>query len=479
MLARPGLYAREPDEICIILIFKGRDLHSGIAPSENAQTRETELAQLSPEAQTYWASRPVCRVGIVFYASEMATTRLGRMAIAPITGFGNEGAPAEYKREETSFAVQPLPALGTLTVARNRFCVENAMRQWNDEMSMGLIGRDPREVIKDTWFFNENQKLVQCTATIFHPIHDQDFIEFMQARYLDHYNMNNNYNCLGTRKRTYNMKQAQLPGGLSAEISSTRPRPTFVHGTSLKRNALDTPPEENPRPTKATRTGEEHWESISSGSCTPQTDSTYDEASISPLTLPLPGPLSPTLLDMHDLVTLRIPGSNSPCLLDMDRHDLDTFDLEPTFDFDYPLPERDTSILEDEMRGQSQGRGAVSEGVAQGQSDEDASVGASLLSYNISTEATTLDDEVAEEMDHEDDGRDLDEVDGEVAEEMGHEDDGRDLDEVDGPDEVDVEVAEEIDYEDDGSDLDKVDDEAAISHIISHKDDGVSDFISV
>lgn len=241
-LARPGLYVRQPGEKVIILIFKGRDLHSGFASSQDKRLRNQWLSELSQQEREFFASRGMCRIGLVAYISEMAATRLGTMSVTPVTGFGNEGAYAAYKRAEASYARQPLPALGTKTVACNRLARESIMQKWNQDQYSGVEGRDPREELRSTSFIDEHGDRVMCQGNILHPIEDAEIIRIGRARFQDHKNISLEYDVLGMRKTTYKAKQASIKQKLNPSLPTQRPPLNLLSssedaatGTSLKR----------------------------------------------------------------------------------------------------------------------------------------------------------------------------------------------------------------------------------------------------
>lgn len=220
------------------MIFKGRDLHSGFAPTEDATSREMHLATLTPEERAYWVSRPTCRVGLVSYANYMATSRMGTMSIAPITGFGNEGGPSPYKNEEITYAGQPLPVLGNLTVARNRLVRESIMQKWNHDQYSGVEGLDPLTELLGSSFLDEQGKRIKCVGPIFHPRVDVEKLDDMRARYRDHANISAQYDTLGMRKVTYKKTQAALLTTAAALPPTERPKLLFVSTATNQQTAI-------------------------------------------------------------------------------------------------------------------------------------------------------------------------------------------------------------------------------------------------
>lgn len=227
-LARPGLYVHTPGERFIILIFKGRDLHSGFAPSIDEESRQFHLLTLDPAECEFFRDRRVNRIAFVGYPNKMATTRQGTMSITPITGFGNQGAPAPYKEEEATYALQPLPALGTIEVACNRLARESIMNAWNQDQYSGIEGIDPREELRQKTFVDESGIKRPCGGPILHPIIDEEFIKVRRARYQDHESISMQYDILGIRKHIYKTVQDKIANQHISPLPPQRPPLAFV-----------------------------------------------------------------------------------------------------------------------------------------------------------------------------------------------------------------------------------------------------------
>lgn len=227
-----------PNQKIVILVFKGRDLHSGYAPSEDPTCRQRRLERLSPQEREFYASRTVCRGGIVSYSSEVATSRKGTMSIMPLTGYGNEGMPAAGKKEENNYALQPLPSLGTMSVARTRLAIEHIMHQWNSFEHGDMICIDPREQLRRGGWKDQNGREHRFEdVKIYHTIEDAKELAIRRGRYLSHLYISRDYDCIGVTKATYRAKQAGMDKPTPAALVPEQPRLVLMQGiqTPLKR----------------------------------------------------------------------------------------------------------------------------------------------------------------------------------------------------------------------------------------------------
>jgi hypothetical protein len=158
----------------------------------------------------------------------MANTRLGTMSITPITGFGNQGAPAPYKDEEATYALQPLPALGTIEVACNRLARESIMNAWNQDQYSGCEGIDPREELERKTFVDENGIKKHCGGFILHPIIHDKYIKVLRSCYQDHLSISTQYDILGIRKHIYKTTQNKIANDSIARPPSQRLPLAFI-----------------------------------------------------------------------------------------------------------------------------------------------------------------------------------------------------------------------------------------------------------
>ena len=120
----------------VFLVFKGNDLHSGFAPTED------------PEAHRRWVQTVLTplwnmtgkknRVGYVSYLSEIAKRRLGSLNVSPPTLFGNFGSSQIHKENQKNYTEHGLVALGGHHSYSNRIGREALYNFWNSLRLGGL-----------------------------------------------------------------------------------------------------------------------------------------------------------------------------------------------------------------------------------------------------------------------------------------------------------------------------------------------------
>ena len=185
MLGRPGLYARqevgEDGQIRLFLLFKGNDLHSGTAPSVNAEEKQAFLDKLSQE---YLRVDETNRVVYVCYPSFDATERTVPVASSAPTGLGNDTVVGDGVDSGVhNFARDGTPALGTPSSLRTRLRWEQYYRMWNASVQFGVIPDD----------FNPVTNL--CTGSFevtplppLHPLRDATHMNSMRSLYRRYHN---------------------------------------------------------------------------------------------------------------------------------------------------------------------------------------------------------------------------------------------------------------------------------------------------
>ncbi|KAF9028349.1 hypothetical protein BDZ89DRAFT_770699 [Hymenopellis radicata] len=136
LLGRFGLYARvevSPNgQVRLVLFFKGNDLHSGVAPSADAEARRAFLQDLAEWLQT------VNRIVYVCYPNEAICHRRVNMATYP-----SDGIAIHVGNNYHFFSSEGVPALGDKTSCNIRCLTDRFMRSWNEDLLLGLDGALP------------------------------------------------------------------------------------------------------------------------------------------------------------------------------------------------------------------------------------------------------------------------------------------------------------------------------------------------
>jgi hypothetical protein len=109
-LARSGLYLREHNVWIVWLAFKGVDLHSGFAPSED-QDAHQEWVDTTLDAAWNLAGKQN-RIGYVNYTGALPANQAGSLNVSPPTFFGNFGSTVYDKGKEKNFASHGQVVLG-------------------------------------------------------------------------------------------------------------------------------------------------------------------------------------------------------------------------------------------------------------------------------------------------------------------------------------------------------------------------------
>lgn len=117
-LGRHGLYVEEVDAWIIFIVFKGNDLHGGVAPvpmgGPDAPRQDsysipsfTLNGELIPEEHiqaTWRLAGPQNRVFFVLYNSMAATWRFASLSVTPALHFGNQGANVPHKSKNQTYS---------------------------------------------------------------------------------------------------------------------------------------------------------------------------------------------------------------------------------------------------------------------------------------------------------------------------------------------------------------------------------------
>lgn len=181
-LARGGIYVREAGAWVVFLVFKGVDLHSGYAPSEDIEAHQAWIdSQLSP---AWNLAGPQNRVGYVCYPARAATQRTAAMNMTPAQKFGNFAAAQPHKTGQSDFATDGEITLGGKEAWANRLGREIVFSMWNQLQYCNLdLGIDPNEILGAIKFENNNGEQVSLKPFPYHPIRDARQIQLLRGYY--------------------------------------------------------------------------------------------------------------------------------------------------------------------------------------------------------------------------------------------------------------------------------------------------------
>ena len=185
-LARCGLYIREKNVWIVILVFKGSDLHSGFAPSEDPQTHKRWVEENLSAAWNI--AGPKNRVGYVSYIGGVPSDRLGSINISPPTLFGNYGSSQVHKSKQKTFAMHGHSILGGTPVYAERMGREIVANFWNSLQFCDLeFDQDINELMSKISFKDpKTNSIVKLGPLPFNPQHNREAIEHYLGLYAWH-----------------------------------------------------------------------------------------------------------------------------------------------------------------------------------------------------------------------------------------------------------------------------------------------------
>jgi hypothetical protein len=182
-LARSGLYIRAKNVWIVFLAFKGSDLHSGFAPTEDPQAHQRWVDE---NVSAAWnVAGPQNRVGYVSYIGSVPSDRLGSINITPPTMFGNYGSNQVHKLKQKTFAMHGQNILGGTSAFAGRMGREIVGNFWNSLQFCDLeFDQDINELMSKISFRDpQTNSQVRLGPLPFNPQQDRDVIE----RYLGLY----------------------------------------------------------------------------------------------------------------------------------------------------------------------------------------------------------------------------------------------------------------------------------------------------
>jgi hypothetical protein len=161
----------------VFLVFKGSDLHSGFAPSEDPQAHQRWVDE---NVSAAWnVAGPQNRVGYVTYIGSVPSDRLGSINITPPTLFGNYGSNQVHKSKQKSFAMNGHNTLGGTPAYAERMGREIVANFWNSLQYCNLnFDQDINELMSNISFQDpQTNSQVKLRPLPFNPQQDREAIE--------------------------------------------------------------------------------------------------------------------------------------------------------------------------------------------------------------------------------------------------------------------------------------------------------------
>ena len=185
-LARCGLYIREKNVWIVFLVFKGSDLHSGFAPTEDPQSHKRWVDENLSAAWNVAGSQN--RVGYVSYIGDVPSDRLGSINVTPPTLFGNYGSSQVHKSKQKTFAMHGHNILGGTPAYAERMGREITANFWNSLQFCDLeFDQNINELMSQISFKDpETNSLVKLGPLPLNPQQDREAIEHYLRLYAWH-----------------------------------------------------------------------------------------------------------------------------------------------------------------------------------------------------------------------------------------------------------------------------------------------------
>lgn len=171
------MYVRTKNVWIVFLVFKGSDLHSGFAPSEDPQAHQRWVDE---NVSAAWnVAGPQNRVGYVSYIGSVPSDRLGSINITPPTLFGNYGSNQVHKSKQKTFAMNGHNILGGRPAYAERMGREIVANFWNSLQYCDLnFDQDIDELMSNISFKDhETDSQVKLGPLPFNPQHHRKVIE--------------------------------------------------------------------------------------------------------------------------------------------------------------------------------------------------------------------------------------------------------------------------------------------------------------
>ena len=171
------MYLRTKNIWIVFLVFKGSDLHSGFAPSEDPRAHQRWVDE---NVLAAWnVAGPQNRVGYVSYIGSVPSDRLDSINITPPTLFGNYGSNQVHKSKQKTFAMNGHNILGGMPTYAERMGREIVTNFWNSLQYCDLdFDQDINDLMSNISFKDlETNSQVKLGPLPFNPQHHRKVIE--------------------------------------------------------------------------------------------------------------------------------------------------------------------------------------------------------------------------------------------------------------------------------------------------------------
>ena len=215
------MYLRTRNVWIVFLVFKGSDLHSGFAPSEDPQAHKRWVDE---NVSAAWnIAGPQNRVGYVSYIGSVPSDRLGSINITPPSLFGNYGSNQVHKSKQKTFAMNGHNIIGGTPAYAERMGREIVSNFWNSLQYCDLdFDQDINKLMSNISFKDpETNSQVKLGPMPFNPQHDRKVIE----RYLGLY---------AWHKREATLFHVNIP---KARLLANKNKKTLPAGSAMVQDA--------------------------------------------------------------------------------------------------------------------------------------------------------------------------------------------------------------------------------------------------
>ncbi|KAF5323192.1 hypothetical protein D9619_013757 [Psilocybe cf. subviscida] len=211
-LARGGIYVHELGAWVIFLVFKGTDLHTGVAPHEDTQSH---AAWVKSVIDSVWnLVGPQNRLGFVIYLGCVPSKRLGSANVTPPTGFGNYGSSVAHKATQKDFASHGHATMGSRDDRANRLGREAVSDFYNTLRHSHLSLNIDINKLMECISYQDHGVNISLRPLPYHPIQDREHIKKYLSLYAWHSSESNLFNLGITNKMLRSVEPTDLSAAL-------------------------------------------------------------------------------------------------------------------------------------------------------------------------------------------------------------------------------------------------------------------------
>lgn len=196
----------------IFLVFKGTDLHTGVAPHEDTQSH---AAWVKSVIDSVWnLVGPQNRLGFVIYLGCVPSKRLGSANVTPPTGFGNYGSSVAHKATQKDFASHGHATMGSRDDRANRLGREAVSDFYNTLRHSHLSLNIDINKLMECISYQDHGVNISLRPLPYHPIQDREHIKKYLSLYAWHSSESNLFNLGITNKMLRSVEPTDLSAAL-------------------------------------------------------------------------------------------------------------------------------------------------------------------------------------------------------------------------------------------------------------------------